>query len=166
MIVFYTRFGILHFKEKKMRKIGVMIAMDKEFQFVASNLQNLNIKILHKCKFYTGFMDDKEVTLVVSGMGKVNAALCTADLINIFKVDTIINMGISGGLDATLNIGDFVVGEQIVYHDVWCGEPYKIGQVQGLPERYYSASQLIPLVKEFRHGLLCCGDQFMTDENY
>ena len=147
-----------------MKKIGVMIAMDKEFQFFASHLQNLNQQILHKCKFYTGIMDGKEITAVISGIGKVNTALCAADLINIFNVDMIINIGISGGLDSSLNIGDFVVGNEIVYHDVWCGEPNKTGQVQGLPESYYTDSHLTSLLPQFRHGLLCCGDQFITEE--
>lgn len=147
-----------------MKKIGIMIAMDKEFDFFAKNLQNLHCETLHKRNFYRGVSGNKEISVVVSGMGKVNAALCTADLIKTFGAEIIINIGISGGLNSELKIGDFVVGDKIVYHDVWCGEPNKIGQVQDLPEFYYSSAKLCALLPEFRHGTLCCGDQFITDK--
>lgn len=144
-----------------MKHIGLMFAMDKEMQFFASMLQDLQQKTIHKCTFYTGVADNKVITAVVSGMGKVNSALCTADLINVFKVDTVLNIGIAGGLDSSLKIGDFVVGKDIVYHDVWCGNPHKYGQVQGLPEMYHSDSVLVSHLKQYKQGLLCSGDFFV-----
>ena len=144
-----------------MKHIGLMFAMEAEMKGFAAKLQNLQKKNIHKCNFYTGVIDDKVITAVVSGMGKVNAAVCTADLINTFKAEIILNIGISGGLDTSLNIGDFVVGTDIVYHDVWCGQPYKYGQVQGLPEMYHSVPELTTQLKHYRQGLLCCGDFFV-----
>lgn len=144
-----------------MKHIGLMFAMDKEMQFFASMLQDLQQKQIHKRTFYTGVVDNKIITAVVSGMGKVNSALCTADLINVFKVDTVLNIGIAGGLDSSLKIGDFVVGQDIVYHDVWCGNPNKYGQVQGLPEMYHADSALVSHLKQYKQGLLCSGDYFV-----
>ncbi len=144
-----------------MKHIGLMFAMDAEMKTFASALQDLQQKTLHKCSFYTGSIDNKIVTAVVSGMGKVNSALCAADLINIFKVDLVINIGIAGGLDQSLKIGDFLVGTDIVYHDVWCGKPNKYGQVQGLPEMYHSAPELTSQLKEYPQGLMCSGDFFV-----
>ncbi|MBQ9271140.1 MAG: 5'-methylthioadenosine/adenosylhomocysteine nucleosidase [Alphaproteobacteria bacterium] len=144
-----------------MKHIGLMFAMDAEMKFFAALLKNLQQKTLHQRTFYTGVVDNKVITAVISGMGKVNAALCTADLINIFKAETILNIGISGGLDTSLNIGDFVVGADIVYHDVWCGKPYKYGQMQGMPEIYHSAPELMAKLPQYRQGLLCCGDYFV-----
>lgn len=144
-----------------MKHIGLMFAMDKEMAFFASMLENLQQKTIHQRTFYTGVVGDKVITAVVSGMGKVNAAICTADLISVFNADLILNIGISGGADNSLNIGDFVVGTDIVYHDVWCGNPHKYGQVQGLPEMYHSEPTLVAKLTKYRQGLLCCGDYFV-----
>ena len=144
-----------------MKHIGLMFAMDKEMKIFASVLQDLQQKTLHQCTFYTGVIGNKIITAVVSGTGKVNSALCPADLINIFKAETIVNIGIAGGLDSSLKIGDFMVGKDIVYHDVWCGSPNKYGQVQGLPEMYHSAPELVARLPQYKQGLLCSGDYFV-----
>lgn len=148
-----------------MKHIGLMFAMQKEMNFFASILQDLQQQTIHKCTFYTGHIGDKIITAVVSGMGKVNAALCTSDLIKVFNADIILNIGISGGIDSSLKIGDFVVGKDIVYHDVWCGNPYKYGQVQGLPEVYHSEPTLVTKLKKYKQGLLCCGDFFVEKDD-
>lgn len=144
-----------------MKHISLMFAMDAEMKCFASLLENLQQQTLHQRTFYTGTIGRKIVTAVVSGMGKVNAALCTADLINKFKADMILNIGISGGIDTSLNIGDFVVGTDIVYHDVWCGNPNVYGQVQNMPAIYHSVPQLTAKLTQYRQGLLCCGDFFV-----
>ncbi|MBR1825367.1 MAG: 5'-methylthioadenosine/adenosylhomocysteine nucleosidase [Alphaproteobacteria bacterium] len=144
-----------------MKHIGLMFAMDAEMKFFASILENLQQQTLHQRTFYTGVVGNKIITAVISGMGKVNAALCTADLIAVFKADIILNIGISGGLDTSLEIGDFVVGKDIVYHDVWCGNPNQYGQIQNMPAIYHSASELVDKVTQYRQGLLCCGDYFV-----
>ena len=136
-----------------MKHIGLMFAMDAEMNFFAALLENPQQKTMHQRTFYTGVVGDKIITAVISGMGKVNAAICTADLINIFKADMILNIGISGGLDSSLKIGDFVVGTDIVYHDVWCGNPNKYGQVQGLPEMYHSVPELTAKLTKYRRSV-------------
>ena len=65
-----------------MKHIGLMFAMDAEMKFFASILENLQQQTLHQRTFYTGVVGNKIITAVISGMGKVNAALCTADLID------------------------------------------------------------------------------------
>ncbi len=144
-----------------MKHIGIIIALDREMKIFAAKLQDLQRQTLHKCTFYTGVIDNKIITAVVSGMGKVNAALCAADLIDNFKVDMILNLGIAGGLDSSLKIGDFLVGKDIVYHDVWCGNPNKYGQVQDLPEMYHSKPELALNLKQYPQGLITSGDYFV-----
>ena len=144
-----------------MKHIGLMFALDAEMKFFAFQLENMQQKTLHQRTFYTGVIGNKIVSAVISGMGKVNAALCTADLINVFQADIILNIGISGGLDSSLKIGDFVVGKDIVYHDVWCGNPCEYGQMQNMPLMYHSAPELTEKLSKYTQGLLCCGDYFV-----
>ncbi|MCQ2734906.1 MAG: 5'-methylthioadenosine/adenosylhomocysteine nucleosidase [Alphaproteobacteria bacterium] len=144
-----------------MKKIGIIIAMDKELELFAADLENCSEQILHQRRFIEGEISGKKIVVVVSGIGKVNAALCTADLINYFKADTIINIGISGGLDSSLKIGDFVVGDNLAYHDFDTGAEI----AQDIPDSFQSSPQLTKLLPDNRHGLLCCGDQFIADES-
>lgn len=49
--------------------------------------------------------------------GKVNSARVTQILIDNFKIDYIINVGVAGGINSDLEIGDIVVGEKLVQYD-------------------------------------------------
>lgn len=56
--------------------------------------------------------------MVRSGVGKVNAAVCTQILIDVFDVKAVINTGIAGSLKAEINIGDLVISSDLVHHDM------------------------------------------------
>ena len=53
-----------------------------------------------------------------SGIGKVNAAVCTQILADLFSVDCVINTGIAGSLDARIDIGDIVISTDVAHHDM------------------------------------------------
>lgn len=147
-----------------MKTIGIIFAMEKELELFASIVQQFQKKEINKQFFYTGLIENKEIIALVSGIGKVNAALGSSNLISAFHPDLILNIGISGGLDSSLQIGDVVIGEDIVYHDVWCLKPYQYGQVQGLPASFHSDLSLFSLFPEFKKGLLCTGDRFICSK--
>jgi len=147
-----------------MKKIGLMVAMNKELEIFTDFINFNTTKSLHKFDFHIGHHGENEVIAVVSGIGKVNAALSAADLINTFGADMIINVGISGGLSSALEIGDLIIGKDIVYHDVWCGTPNKMGQVQGLPSVFHSNADLSKLLPDLKCGLICCGDVFVDNQ--
>ncbi len=144
-------------------KIGLMIAMQKELDLFAKETSNFTTQKISNKHFLCGQIGNHEITATVGGIGKVNAALCAETLINTYHPDFVLNIGISGGLDASLQIGDFILGQDIVYHDVWCGEGNEYGQIQDLPLYYHSDANLIARLPQFKKGLLCCGDQFITD---
>ena len=143
-------------------KIGVMIAMQKEFDIYTECLQQLSEQTIANRRFLSGKWQQHDIVVVVSGMGKVNAAVCATCLINVFQVDFIVNIGVSGGLNSSLKIGEFVVGTDVVYHDVWCGEPDVDGQIAGMPLLYHSDEKFVQRLPDCRRGLLCCGDRFIV----
>ena len=147
-----------------MKKIGVIFAMNKELELFASIVSDFALTQGKKHSFYHGIFKNCELFAVVSGIGKVNAALCTADLIETFAPDAILNIGISGGLNNQLHIGEYIIGSDIVYHDVWCGEPNAYGQIQEFPATYHSEPKLVAKLSKFKHGLICCGDKFITEK--
>ena len=85
-------------------KIGIIVAMDKEFD----QLQSL--------------FSSEDVIIQKSGIGKVNAALQTAKMISEYHPDAIISSGCAGGNGDDINVQDVVVSSQLAYHDVYCGE--------------------------------------------
>ena len=148
-----------------MKKIGIIFAMHKELELFASAVSDFTKEKGKNHTFYHGILENCELFAVVSGIGKVNAALCTADLIETFAPDFILNIGISGGLSNKLHIGEYIIGSDMVYHDVWCGEPNAYGQIQEFPALYHSAPELIGKLSDYQRGLICCGDKFITQTN-
>lgn len=145
-----------------MQKIGLICAMNKELELFAATVTNFGRKKGKTHTFFHGILANCELFAVVSGVGKVNTALCTADLIETCAPDYILNIGISGGLNSSLNIGEYVVGEEIVYHDVWCGKPNVYGQIQDFPAVYHSNPAMVAKLFNYKKGLICCGDKFIT----
>ncbi|MEX5944003.1 5'-methylthioadenosine/adenosylhomocysteine nucleosidase [Mammaliicoccus sciuri] len=113
-----------------------------------SSIENREtIQIAHVI-FYKGNIEDKQVVLAQSGIGKVNAAITATLLINEFKPDLIINTGSAGSVDSELNIGDIIISNKVYYHDVNATAfGYKLGQVPSMPEFYETDKELIDLAK-------------------
>ncbi|PKM59065.1 MAG: 5'-methylthioadenosine/adenosylhomocysteine nucleosidase [Firmicutes bacterium HGW-Firmicutes-4] len=98
--------------------IGIIAAMDSEVRDIKSAMED-GIKIHHGgMTFFKGKLHQKEVIAVKSGVGKVNAAICTQILIDIFKVNTIINVGVAGAVHPDLEIGDIVISEDSCQYDM------------------------------------------------
>lgn len=146
-----------------MTKIAIITAMQCEFEAV---------KKIYNFKWDDQYAEaeayGKKILLILSGIGKVNAAVATERAIR-DGADLVINTGLAGGIDASLDQGDIVLATKVAYHDVWCGEPYASGQMQGFPLYYDSpndvVNKIIAVAPEFRTGLIVTGDQFLTDAN-
>lgn len=154
-----------------MNKIGIIVAMGAELQLVESLLEEKKEENIRGLRFLRGTTGQKELILMQAGIGKVCAAAGTVEMINRFKPDCILNTGVAGGIDERLRVMDMVIGREVVYHDVWCGEGNEIGQVQGMPARYAGAENLYRIAQNLKSdialwsGLICSGDQFITDRS-
>lgn len=115
-----------------MAKVGIIVAMDSEYDMVQSNLANIDID--SNTGFCKGQLGDTSAILCKSGIGKVNAAIAAYELIKSEHPDYIINTGVAGSLDEKVEPMSVVIGTKVKYHDVWCGKPNERGQVQGEPE--------------------------------
>jgi len=85
-------------------------------------------------------------------------------LVNHFAPNFVINSGVAGGADKSVNVMDVVAGKKVSYHDVWCGPESELGRVQGLPLYFEGSSKLLELLPEsgdIHKGLICSGDQFI-----
>ena len=145
-------------------KIGIIVAMRKELELLLPLLSDSEESRMGGFEFHRGRMGGHDVMVMQCGIGKVNAAMGTLTLINAFLPDYIINSGVAGGADASVNVMDVVASARVAYHDVWCGPESVIGQVQGLPLYFDSSMHLLDLIPErdgIHKGLICSGDQFI-----
>ena len=92
-----------------MRCIGIIGAMEVEVASLKEQMKDIQVTRKASMEFYSGIIEGKNVVVVRSGIGKVNAAVCTQILIDDFKAEVVINTGIAGSLNADINIGDIVV---------------------------------------------------------
>ena len=113
--------------------------------------------------------------IVQCGVGKVNAALCAQILCSCYGVTHIVNTGIAGSLNAALDIGDFVVSSDAVYHDMDATNfGYPMCQVPGLPVLAFPADEMLMQQAyaaadaahpgHVRMGRVATGDQFVADK--
>lgn len=98
--------------------IGIIGAMEEEVAVLKEVMEVEETVEKATMTFCRGKLCGKEVVIVRSGIGKVNAAVCTQILVDCFGVDTVINTGIAGSLDADIDIGDMVISTDAVQHDM------------------------------------------------
>ena len=113
--------------------IGIIGAMDVEVNSFKELMTDKQTEIISGIEFVSGKLWEKSVVVAVSGVGKVNAAICTQTMCLKYSPDFIINSGVAGGLEKSLNICDVVVASAVIQHDMDTsplGDP--VGFVSGI----------------------------------
>ena len=156
--------------------LGIIGAMDEEVLEIKHALTDVSVETAAGMEFYCGKVNNKEVVVVRSGIGKVNAAVCSQILVDKFGVDAIVNTGIAGSLRAEINIGDIVLSSDSVQHDMdVTGFGYVPGQIPRMDTFAFPADErLLNLARECCSrvnpdiqtfvGRVVSGDQFISDK--
>ena len=156
-------------------KIGIIAAEQEEFESILEEMKEEDRKEIYELTFVKGKIKEKACILVKGGVGKVNAARATQILIDNFKPDYIINVGVAGGLNPMLNIGDIVIGETLVQHDFdITAFGHTKGYIPGVGDKIYSDEYLINKIEEaignqeervynYEKGVIASGDIFCTE---
>lgn len=160
-----------------MKKLGIIGAMTVEVETLKQKMQDLKVTQKAGMEFCEGTLADLPCVVVQCGVGKVNAAMCVQVLCDCYGVTNLVNTGVAGSLCADLDIGDFVIGKDAIYHDFKCSDlnpAYVVGQVPGLPVRFFPADenmvQLAHRAAQLVHkdhvkiGTVASGDQFVSDK--
>ena len=122
-------------------KIGIIAAMEEELKLLVENLDNKTEHDVLGNTYYEGKLGNHQVVLVQSGIGKVMSAMSVAILSDHFGVDVVINTGSAGAVAPGLKIGDVVVADKLVYHDVdVTAFGYDYGQMAAQP-LYFESDQ-------------------------
>lgn len=153
-------------------KIGIIGAMEEEIQCIIEEMEIEEKESYAGMIFNKGFVHDSELVLVMSGIGKVNAAICAQILVTKFQVDCIINTGLAGALEESLQIGDVVVSSELLEHDMDAsGFGYEKGVIPRMDKSIFVAdSKLVELAvkaigekKKALVGRVVSGDVFVAD---
>ena len=159
-----------------MRCIGIIGAMEVEVASLKERMQDVEITRKASMEFYAGVLEGKKVVVVRSGIGKVNAAICTQILIDDFHAEVVINTGIAGSLNTDINIGDIVVSTDLIHHDMNAvAFGYPVGQIPQMDAfSFHSDDALRKLAVqacrdvnpdiEVYEGRIASGDQFVADQ--
>ena len=99
-------------------RYGIIGAMPVEIEKIKQNMTVEKETVFHDIHFYEGSCQGRQIVLVTCGVGKVNAAHTTLLLINQFGVDKIINVGVAGGIQDDIQVGDMVLGTSTTAYDV------------------------------------------------
>ena len=152
--------------------IGIIGAMDEEIALLLENMTEKQESTIANSLFVQGKLLGKDVVLLKSGIGKVNAAMGTTIMHERFNPSHIINTGSAGGFSNELEVGDIVISSDVVHHDVdVTAFNYAYGQVPGLKPMFTADEDLVTKATEVVKsltlksvtGIIATGDSFMED---
>lgn len=155
-------------------KYGIICAMEEEIKELLANLKEVQGQNIGDMHYYSGKIFDNDVVLVQSGIGKVQAGITTAFLIQNFNVDCVINSGSAGGIGEGLHVGDLVLSTGTAYHDADATAfGYKMGQLPSQPQIFPADKNLITKISQvavenkikIHEGLIVTGDQFVNSKD-
>ena len=154
--------------------IGIIGAMEEEVAALKEDMDIQETVEQASMVFCKGKLCGKDVVVVRSGIGKVNAGICAQILVDRFQADMLINTGIAGSLDARIDIGDMVISTDALHHDMDAtifGDA--IGQIPRMDTLAFPADEELvrkaakanekanPDIRTFT-GKVASGDQFIS----
>lgn len=156
--------------------IGIIGAMEAEVARLKEQMSEVTVTVRAGMEFHAGILEGKNAVVVRSGIGKVNAAVCTQILLDLFNVDVLINTGIAGSLKNEINIGDIVISTDVLHHDMDATHfGYPIGEIPQMGIMAFPASERLgelcqqicrevnPDINTFM-GRVVSGDQFVASD--
>ena len=158
-----------------MKKIGIVVAMEEEFEAVKNKMKDIQTKEIYNLIFTTGKIGKKECILVKSGVGKVHAARTTQVMVDKFDLEYIVNVGAAGSVNDMLQIGDVVIGQDVVQHDFdITAFGHSKGYITGVGNSIKCDEKLVEKLREIvengperqyqiKLGIVATGDIFCED---
>lgn len=146
--------------------IGMVIALNTEANGILKLLTNKTQSTLGDKKIFKGKLFDKEVVIIVSGIGKVNASLSTQYLIDKYPITHIVNIGTCGGVESSLKIGEFYQVNDCCQPDFDVTEidDVEIGYIQDYDRVYFKTHNID--IDGLEKKRLATTDKFSNKEEF
>lgn len=148
--------------------IAVIAAMRAEVDALIALMDDVKEKSMDGITFWEGKLSNRAIVLMISGVGKGNAAMTTTLLLKTYPVEQLINIGTAGGLDSREEILDLIIGDLIVQHDY---DTSALDGEAGIGLRFTTDKTLQEIAKRvcdtlhmrYHRGTIASGDQFVSD---
>ena len=150
--------------------IGIIFAMKEELDEFLKLVSNVQEKKIFDLTFYNCNLENKNLVLVESGVGKVNAARTTQVLIDKMNVDFVFNIGVAGSVSNYVNVLDIVIGNKMVQHDFdITAFNHEKGYIPNVGVYISSDNKLLDVARSIKtevnihEGVIASGDIFVTE---
>jgi adenosylhomocysteine nucleosidase len=97
---------------------AILGAFDEEVEVLEGRLTDRKEQNIEGIRCMTGEINEKQVVVARTGVGKVNAAMTTTLLIEHFRPSEVIFTGVAGGINPDLLLGDIVIAAKTAQHDL------------------------------------------------
>lgn len=158
-----------------MQEIGIIVAMEEEREAILNIMTDVKVEQVYNLRFLKGKIQGRNCILVKSGVGKVNAARTTQIMLNQFNIQYVINVGAGGSINGLLNIGDVLIGKEVVQHDFdITAFGHSKGYITGVGDRIICNRELVNELEQIiqsmpersyqiKIGVIATGDIFCTE---
>ena len=152
-------------------RFGVMSAMPEELAAVLEDLSLRDVVETGGRRFHTGELFGRDAVLVSSRMGKVAAAVTATMLLDRFACDAIVFTGVAGGADPAVGVGDVVIGDRLIQHDLDASPIFPRYEVPLLKTAYFeadaelcerAAAAAATVAPRVHRGVIASGDKFFA----
>lgn len=157
-----------------MKTIGIIFAMQEELIKLKKYLHINNEKKIYDLIFYEATLNNQNIILTESGIGKTNAARTTQILIDYYKPEAIFNIGVAGGIAKNLKVGDIIISTSLVQHDFdITAFNHPKGYIPNIGNNIPIDNNLLNTTKtildinniSYKEGIIASGDIFCTKES-
>ncbi len=157
-----------------MKTIGIIFAMQEELIELKKYLHINNEKKIYDLIFYEATLNNQNIILTESGIGKTNAARTTQILIDYYKPEAIFNIGVAGGIAKNLKVGDIIISTSLVQHDFdITAFNHPKGYIPNIGNTIPIDNKLLNTTKNildtnnisYKEGVIASGDIFCTKES-
>lgn len=157
-----------------MKTIGIIFAMQEELIELKKYLHINDEKKIYDLIFYEATLNNQNIILTESGIGKTNAARTTQILIDYYKPEAIFNIGVAGGIAKNLKVGDIIISTSLVQHDFdITAFNHPKGYIPNIGNNIPIDNNLLNTTKtildtnniSYKEGLIASGDIFCTKES-
>ena len=120
-------------------KLGIISALQEEQHGLVNAMEG------HQCvshgmrDYWIGSLDSLDVVCVLSRIGKVAAATTATSLVEKFGVTHLLFTGVAGSADVDIRVGDIVVAETLLQHDMDASPLFPRYEVPLTGQAYFSA---------------------------
>ena len=158
-----------------MERIGLIGAMPMEVAPVLARLERAREERIGPSQCWLGALEGAEVVVECCGIGKVNAAMGAQAMLQAYRINRVVHLGVGGALSGGLRVGDVVVAEGCVQYDV---DTTALGDLPGfvstvekivfdcdaqMRKEILAAAEAMPDRSfDVRSGVVATGDRFLT----